>query len=168
MSISKYNPEKFVSLGFGFHISFAGYKGIMADSRNTDTVNGMLQVYEEIENTDYVRLIGDFPLGIFFTRHWDPGSVGMYGYDESTVNDYIERIGYRHDDDMAGILFNIKTTGITQKTLRSRHYDNFDNHQLRMLTNESDTMITIVVPRVFLDLVKLENWDLNEYLTKRY
>ena len=168
LSISKYDPEGFISLGFGFHLSFAGYRGIMADSRNIDTVNGMLLVYEEIENTDYVRLIGEFPLGIFLTNHWNPGSIGMYGYDESTLNDYVERMCYRHDHDLVGILFNIKTTGVTRKILKSRYHDQLDNHELKMLTNEADTMITIVVPAEFLNLVKLENWNLDEYLTKHH
>ena len=168
LGISKYDSEKFISLGFGFHISFTGYKGLMIDSRNTDTINGMLHVYEEIENTDYVRLIGDFPLGVFATSHWQPESVGMYGHDENTLKDYVERIGYRHDDDLVDILFNIKTTGITHKFLKSRYHDHFDNHEVRTWVNELDAMITIVVPADFLNLVKLENWNLNEYLTKRH
>lgn len=168
LGISKYDPERFISLGFGFHLSFTGYRGITVDSRNTDTVNGMLQVYEEIENTDYIRLIGDFPLGIFITPHWKPETVGMYGYDERTANDFIERLSYNPDDGITGILFNIKTTGITQKTLESRYHERWDEHRERKWLNEPDTMITIVVPSEFLNLVKLENWNLDEYLTKRY
>lgn len=169
LGISKFAEGNFISLGFGLYLGFTGSIDSF-DGRATDRCNGRIQIYQEIVGTEFVRQMGDLPLGVFYTPHWNPGSLGMFGHDKENFARCVEHLQYRHDDDeVMGIWFTVRNDGSVRCiSIRNHHYRTLDDREINQQLSQSETLLNVIVSRDFFELIKLENWVLNEHLSKRY